>query len=69
SLLRLAELCAEAGFPECVLNVVTGAGPVTGEALGQHPDIDVLAFTGTGFVGRKLLEYSARSNLNRVYLE
>nr|WP_244592123.1 aldehyde dehydrogenase family protein [Brucella melitensis] len=46
-----------------------GAGPVTGEALGLHPDIDVLAFTGSGFVGRKLLEYSARSNLKRVYLE
>lgn len=69
SLLRLAELCAEAGLPEGVLNVVTGAGPVTGEALGLHPDIDVLAFTGSGFVGRKLLEYSARSNLKRVYLE
>ncbi|EEY06441.1 aldehyde dehydrogenase [Brucella pinnipedialis M163/99/10] len=67
SLLRLAELCAEAGLPEGVLNVVTGAGPVTGEALGLHPDIDVLAFTGSGFVGRKLLEYSARSNLKRVY--
>ncbi len=69
SLLRLAELCAEAGLPEGVLNVVTGAGPVTGEALGLHPDIDVLAFTGSGFVGRKLLEYSARSNLKRVHLE
>ncbi|EEY03230.1 aldehyde dehydrogenase [Brucella neotomae] len=69
SLLRLAELCAEAGLPEGVLNVVTGAGPVAGEALGLHPDIDVLAFTGSGFVGRKLLEYSARSNLKRVYLE
>ncbi|MFQ0812513.1 aldehyde dehydrogenase [Brucella anthropi] len=69
SLLRLAELCTEAGLPDGVLNVVTGAGPVTGEALGLHPDIDVLAFTGSGFVGRKLLEYSARSNLKRVYLE
>lgn len=32
-------------------------------------DVDVLVFTGSGFVGRKLLEYSARSNLKRVYLE
>ena len=69
TLLRLAELCVEAGLPEGVLNVVTGRGPVAGEALGLHMDVDVLAFTGSGAVGRKLLEYSARSNLKRVYLE
>jgi gamma-glutamyl-gamma-aminobutyraldehyde dehydrogenase len=69
TLLRLAELCAEAGLPEGVFNVVTGRGAVSGEALGLHMDIDVLAFTGSGPVGRKLLEYSARSNLKRVYLE
>ncbi|MDH6233545.1 gamma-glutamyl-gamma-aminobutyraldehyde dehydrogenase [Mesorhizobium soli] len=69
TLLRLAEICAEAGLPEGVLNVVTGRGAVTGEAIGLHPDIDVLAFTGSGNVGRRLLEYSARSNLKRVYLE
>ena len=69
SLLRLAELCAEAGLPEGVLNVVTGLGSVAGEALGLHRDVDVLTFTGSGAVGRKLLEYSARSNLKRCYLE
>lgn len=69
TLLRLAELCAEAGLPEGVLNVVTGRGAVAGEALGLHGDVDVLVFTGSGGVGRKLLEYSARSNLKRVYLE
>lgn len=69
SLLKLAALCAEAGLPEGVLNVVTGRGTVTGEAIGLHGDIDVLAFTGSGVVGRRLLEYSARSNLKRVYLE
>jgi gamma-glutamyl-gamma-aminobutyraldehyde dehydrogenase len=69
TLLRLAELCAEAGLPEGVLNVVTGRGAVAGEALGLHMDVDVLAFTGSGPVGRRLLEYSARSNLKRVYLE
>ncbi|WP_439603551.1 aldehyde dehydrogenase [Shinella sp.] len=69
TLLRLAALCAEAGLPEGVLNVVTGRGAVTGEAMGLHPDIDVLVFTGSGPVGRCLLEYSARSNLKRVYLE
>ena len=69
SLLRLAELCAEAGLPDGVLNVVTGKGQVVGEALGLHMDVDVMAFTGSGFVGRKLLEYSARSNMKRCYLE
>ena len=69
TLLRLAELCAEAGLPEGVLNVVTGRGAVTGEAMGLNPDIDILVFTGSGPVGRRLLEYSARSNLKRVYLE
>ncbi|MCT7666908.1 aldehyde dehydrogenase [Shinella kummerowiae] len=69
SLLRLAELCAEAGLPAGVLNVVTGRGQVAGEALGLHMDVDVLVFTGSGPVGRRLLEYSARSNLKRVYLE
>ncbi|WP_034857732.1 aldehyde dehydrogenase [Sinorhizobium sojae] len=69
TLLKLAGLCAEAGLPEGVLNVVTGRGAACGEALGLHNDIDVLAFTGSGPVGRRLLEYSARSNLKRVYLE
>ena len=69
TLLRLAEICADAGLPEGVLNVVTGEGAVAGEALGLHMDVDVLAFTGSGLVGRRLLEYSARSNLKRVYLE
>ena len=69
TLLRLAEICMEAGLPEGVLNVVTGRGAVTGEAIGLHMDIDVLAFTGSGPVGRRLMEYAARSNLKRVYLE
>ncbi|MEM6693547.1 MAG: aldehyde dehydrogenase family protein [Pseudomonadota bacterium] len=69
TLLRMAELALEAGLPEGVLNVVTGQGPVVGEAIGLHPDIDVLAFTGSGATGRRLLEYAARSNMKRCYLE
>lgn len=69
SLLKLAEICTEAGLPDGVLNVVTGQGAVTGEALAMSMDVDVLVFTGSGGVGRRLLEYSARSNLKRVYLE
>ena len=69
SLLRLAALCAEAGLPEGVLNVVTGYGATVGEALGLHMDVDAMVFTGSGPVGRRLLDYAARSNLKRCYLE
>lgn len=69
TLLRLAELALEAGVPPGVFNVVTGHGRVTGEALALSPDVDVLVFTGSGATGRRLLEYSARSNLKRCYLE
>ncbi len=69
TLLRLAGICAEAGLPDGVLNVVTGHGHAAGDALARHMDVDVLAFTGSGVVGRKLLQASAESNLKRVYLE
>ncbi|MEM7439650.1 MAG: aldehyde dehydrogenase [Pseudomonadota bacterium] len=69
SLLRLAELASEAGLPDGVLNVVTGNGAVVGEALALHPDVSTIAFTGSGATGRRLLEYSARSNLKRCFLE
>jgi 4-(gamma-glutamylamino)butanal dehydrogenase len=69
SLLRLAEICVECGLPDGVLNVVTGPGHVTGEALALSMDVDVMVFTGSGRTGRRLLEYSARSNLKRCYLE
>jgi gamma-glutamyl-gamma-aminobutyraldehyde dehydrogenase len=68
SLLRLAELALEAGLPPGVLNVVTGPGRTTGEALALS-EADILVFTGSGATGRRLLEYSARSNLKRCYLE
>jgi gamma-glutamyl-gamma-aminobutyraldehyde dehydrogenase len=69
TLLRLAELALEAGVPPGVFNVVTGPGRVSGKALALSPDVDVLVFTGSGATGRRLLEYSARSNLKRCYLE
>ena len=69
SLIRLVELAHEAGVPDGVLNIVTGEGAVVGEAMGLSMDIDVLVFTGSGATGRRLLEYSARSNLKRVFLE
>ncbi|ATG34198.1 gamma-glutamyl-gamma-aminobutyraldehyde dehydrogenase PuuC [Phaeobacter piscinae] len=69
SLMRMAELALEAGLPPGVLNAVTGEGAVVGETLGLSMDVDVLVFTGSGQTGRRLMEYAARSNLKRVYLE
>jgi gamma-glutamyl-gamma-aminobutyraldehyde dehydrogenase len=69
SLLRIAELGAEAGIPDGVLNVVTGPGDTVGAAIGRHPDIDCVAFTGSTEVGRRFLTWSAESNLKRVLLE
>lgn len=69
SLLRLAALALEAGVPPGVFNVVTGPGRVTGEALALSHDVDVMVFTGSGATGRRLLQYSAQSNLKRCYLE
>ncbi|WP_330350557.1 aldehyde dehydrogenase [Streptomyces sp. NBC_00582] len=69
SALLLGRIATEAGLPPGVLNVVTGDGPVAGRALGLHPEVDVLAFTGSTAVGRHFLRYAADSNLKRVWLE
>ena len=50
----------EAGIPDGVLNVVTGPGDTVGEAIGRHPDIDCLAFTGSTEVGRRFLALRGR---------
>ena len=67
--LRLAELATEAGVPTGVVNVVTGLGETTGKAIGIHPDIDMVSFTGSTEVGKYFLGYSAQSNLKRIVLE
>ena len=69
TLLRFAELAAEAGLPDGVLNVVPGFGPTAGAALGRHLDVDALTFTGSGQVGRMFLTYAAESNIKEVSLE
>jgi gamma-glutamyl-gamma-aminobutyraldehyde dehydrogenase len=69
SALRLAELAAEAGLPDGVLNVVPGTGPVAGQALGRHPDVDVVAFTGSTAVGKLFQRYAGESNMKQVWLE
>ncbi|MCK6255859.1 aldehyde dehydrogenase family protein [Fictibacillus sp. WQ 8-8] len=67
SALYLAQLAQEAGFPEGVLNVVTGAGE-TGAALVDHPEVNKIAFTGSTEVGKMIMRNAADS-LKRVTLE
>lgn len=69
SALLLGQLAIEAGLPAGVLNVVPGPGALVGEALGLHPDVDALAFTGSTAVAKMLLGYAARSNMKRLSLE
>ncbi len=67
--LKLGALALEAGVPAGVLNVVPGFGATAGKALALHMDVDMLAFTGSGAVGKLLMQYSGQSNLKRVSLE
>ncbi len=67
--LRVAELAVEAGIPDGVLNVVPGFGETAGKALGLHPDVDAIAFTGSTGVARHFLRYAADSNMKRVSAE
>jgi aldehyde dehydrogenase (NAD+) len=68
SVLRLVRLIEEAGLPTGVLNVVTGPGDPTGDALIHHPMVDKVSFTGSRAVGRKIIEASA-GTFKRVSLE
>jgi 4-(gamma-glutamylamino)butanal dehydrogenase len=69
SALLLASLGRDAGLPKGVLNVLPGLGDEAGRALGLHPDVDMVTFTGSTEVGRYFLQYAAESNLKRVTLE
>lgn len=66
--LRLGELVQAAGFPDGVVNIVTGFGETAGAALAEHPDVDKVAFTGSTGIG-KLIVKAAMGNLKRVSLE
>ena len=68
ALLELARLCAEAGVPPGVVNVVTGDGPVCGAALTRHPLVARIAFTGGTNAAREIVRNSAE-NLAVVSLE
>ncbi|MER7679131.1 aldehyde dehydrogenase family protein [Streptomyces sp. NPDC096934] len=63
-----AEAVAEAGVPAGVFNLVTGLGPVAGQALAEHPDVDLVSFTGSTAVGRRI-GAAAGAAVKRVALE
>ncbi|HUA41408.1 MAG TPA: aldehyde dehydrogenase family protein [Streptosporangiaceae bacterium] len=66
--LRLAELIAEAGVPDGVVNVVPGFGETAGARLAAHPDVNKVAFTGSTEVGKLIVE-AAAGNLKKLTLE
>ena len=65
---EIATLCGEVGIPDGVVNVVTGYGPVAGQALTEHADVDYVSFTGSTASGRRVVAASA-GNLKRLALE
>ncbi|WP_326836611.1 aldehyde dehydrogenase family protein [Amycolatopsis rhabdoformis] len=65
---QLFDAIHEAGFPAGVVNLVTGFGPVVGEALATHPEVDVVSFTGSVRAGTRVAEVAART-VKRVTLE
>ena len=66
--LKIAELMAEAGLPDGVVNMVPGLGNVAGQAIAEHPGIHKIAFTGSTATGRRVVQASA-GNLKKVQLE
>ncbi|KAK0412746.1 hypothetical protein QR680_006381 [Steinernema hermaphroditum] len=69
SALHVASLIREAGFPEGVVNIISGFGVTAGAAISAHPNIDKIAFTGSTEVGRHIMRAAADSNLKRITLE
>src|SRR5215467_11862467 len=64
----LAEVIEEAGLPAGVFNLVTGLGPVVGEALASHDEVDMVSFTGSTRAGKRVAELAAQG-VRRVALE
>jgi acyl-CoA reductase-like NAD-dependent aldehyde dehydrogenase len=66
--LILGEIAAEVGLPPGVLNVITGSGSTTGQAIVEHPGIDKVAFTGDTSTGKGIMR-SAAETLKHITLE
>jgi len=69
SAIKIGALLSEAGVPDGVFSVLPGDGPITGKSLCLHKEVDCVAFTGSGEVGKLVLQYSGQSNMKRVQLE
>jgi acyl-CoA reductase-like NAD-dependent aldehyde dehydrogenase len=69
SALLVARLATEAGIPDGVFNVLTGAGATVGNALAKHRDIDLVSFTGSTAAGKNIMVSAGQSNLKRMLLE
>ncbi|HEX5014689.1 MAG TPA: aldehyde dehydrogenase [Candidatus Limnocylindrales bacterium] len=69
SALRLAELAAEAGLPDGVLNVLPGPGATVGDALARHPGVDKVSFTGSTRVGLSLMRAIGETDVKGITLE
>jgi betaine-aldehyde dehydrogenase len=68
SSLKIAELMAEAGVPDGVVNVLPGLGSVAGQYIAEHPQIAKISFTGSTVTGRRIVQASS-GNLKKVQLE
>ncbi|WP_273794133.1 aldehyde dehydrogenase family protein [Brucella intermedia] len=68
SAMLFAEFVDEAGFPQGVFNLVNGEGAIVGEALSQHPDVDMMSFTGSTRAGTAVSR-AAAATVKRVSLE
>ncbi|MER5641559.1 gamma-aminobutyraldehyde dehydrogenase [Kitasatospora sp. NPDC002227] len=66
--LMFARACTEAGIPDGVVNIVTGAGRTAGERLVSHPDVAMVSFTGSTPVGKRVAEL-ATATVKRTHLE
>src|SRR5271166_117859 len=64
----LAEVIDEVGLPPGVFNLVSGVGPVVGEAIASHPKVDMVSFTGSTRAGRRVMQLAAEG-IKRVALE
>lgn len=69
SLLRLAELAAEAGLPGGLFNVVNGEGQTTGLAIVRHRDVAKISFTGSTAAGARIMAEAAQAGIKPVTLE
>src|SRR6185436_19375278 len=64
----LAEIVEAVGLPKGVFNLVAGTGPVVGEAIARHPDVDMVSFTGSTRAGKRVSELGAQT-VKRIALE